>query len=171
MRPDIAIVILSLGVFVADLSLPIGGAGHVLYAVVVILASFWFSHRHEIFRVAIACTILTILGALLSSHASSLWQVALNRALVLVAVWVTVLLSMQRWQNEEELRNEGHFLSAILDTTEALVIVLDTQGGIVRVNRAWEKITGYAFEEVCGHALWDFLMPILPVSRMLCPGR
>jgi two-component system, sensor histidine kinase and response regulator len=159
MRPDMATILLALGVFVADLSLPVGGLGHVLYAVVVILASFWFSQRHEIFRVAIACTILTLLGALLSSHPSSLWHVALNRALVLVAVWVTVLLSMQRWQNEETLRNESHFLSAILDTTEALVIVLDTQGGIVRVNRAWEKMTGYAFEEVCGHALWNFLIP------------
>ncbi|HEY7711485.1 MAG TPA: response regulator [Candidatus Entotheonella sp.] len=159
MRPDIATISLALGVFVADLSLPIGGLGHVLYAVVVILASFWFSQRHEIFRVAIACTILTLLGALLSSPPHSLWHVALNRALVLVAVWVTVLLSMQRWQNEETLRNESHFLSAILDTTEALVIVLDTQGGIVRVNRAWEKMTGYAFEEVCGHTLWNFLIP------------
>jgi PAS domain S-box-containing protein len=159
MRPDIATILLALGVFVADLSLPIGGLGHVLYAVVVILASFWFSQRHEIFRVAIACTILTLLGALLSSHTSSLWHVALNRVLVLVAVWVTVLLSMQRWQNEETLRNESHFLSAILDTTEALVIVLDIQGGIVRVNLAWEKMTGYAFEEVCGHALWNFLLP------------
>ena len=159
MRPDIATILLALGVFVADLSLPIGGLGHVLYAVVVILASFWFSQRHEICRVAVACTILTFLGALLSSHTNSLWHVALNRALVLVAVWVTVLLSMQRWQNEETLRNESHFLSAILDTTEALVIVLDIQGGIVRVNRAWEKMTGYAFEEVCGHALWNFLIP------------
>jgi PAS domain S-box-containing protein len=159
MRPDIATILLALGVFVADLSLPIGGLGHVLYAVVVILASFWFSQRHEIFRVAVACTILTLLGALLSPHPNSLWHVALNRVLVLVAVWVTVLLSMQRWQNEETLRNESHFLSAILDTTEALVVVLNIQGGIVRVNRAWEKMTGYAFAEVCGHALWNFLIP------------
>ena len=159
MRPDIATILFALGVFVADLSLPIGGVGHVLYTVVIILASFWFSQRHEIFRVAIACTILTILGALLSSHTTSLWYLTLNRALVLVAVWVTVLLSIQRWQNEEALRNESHFLSAILNTTEALVIVLDIQGGIVRVNQAWEKITGYAFEEVRGHTLWNFLIP------------
>nr|WP_251957411.1 PAS domain-containing protein [Nostoc commune] len=37
-----------------------------------------------------------------------------------------------------------------MDTTSALVIVLDSQGQIVRFNQACEQTTGYSFDEVRG---------------------
>ncbi len=46
----------------------------------------------------------------------------------------------------------------ILDTIGALVVVLDPEGRIVRFNAACEKTTGYAFEEVKGRKVWDFLL-------------
>jgi PAS domain-containing protein len=42
------------------------------------------------------------------------------------------------------------FASAILETTEALIVVLDVQGLILRFNRACERTTGYTFAEVRG---------------------
>ncbi|NIR47655.1 PAS domain S-box protein, partial [candidate division KSB1 bacterium] len=66
----------------------------------------------------------------------------------------------ERKQAEEALRRERNFVSAILDTSGALVVVLDTKGRIVRFNRACEQTTGYAFEEVEGKHFWDlFLIP------------
>jgi len=61
---------------------------------------------------------------------------------------------------EEELQKERNFVSAILDTVGALVVVLDNQGRILRFNPACELTTGYSMEEVQGKCIWDlFLLP------------
>jgi PAS domain S-box-containing protein len=61
---------------------------------------------------------------------------------------------------EEELQEERNFVSAILDTVGALVVVLDDQGRIMRFNPACELTTGYSKEEVQGKCIWDlFLAP------------
>lgn len=66
----------------------------------------------------------------------------------------------QRKQAEQALRAERNFVSAVLDTVGALVVVLDTQGRIVRFNRTCEQITGYTYSEVRGRPIWDlFLSP------------
>ena len=58
----------------------------------------------------------------------------------------------------------SHFLhklsEALLDTVDALVLVLDSHGRIVRFNRACETMTGYSFQEVLGHYFWQhFILP------------
>ena len=61
---------------------------------------------------------------------------------------------------EEELQEERNFVSAILDTVGALVVVLDNEGRILRFNPACELTTGYAMDEVQGKYVWDlFLLP------------
>ncbi|TDI88599.1 MAG: PAS domain S-box protein, partial [Caldithrix sp.] len=60
----------------------------------------------------------------------------------------------------EALERERNFVSAILDTAGALVVVLDLKGRIIRFNRACEETTGYSFEQVAGKHVWDlFLIP------------
>lgn len=65
----------------------------------------------------------------------------------------------QRKTAQETLRHERNFISAILDTAGALVVVLDPQGQIVRFNRACEQMTGYSFHEVRGRRVWDLFVP------------
>ena len=60
---------------------------------------------------------------------------------------------------EENLRKEHELVRAILDTTSALVVVLDPQGRIVRFNHACEQTTGCSFDEIQGKHLWDLLLP------------
>ncbi len=62
-------------------------------------------------------------------------------------------------QTQEALEKERNFVSAILDTAAALVVVLDTNGRIVRFNHACEKATGYTFDEVKDKSLWDLFIP------------
>jgi two-component system, OmpR family, sensor histidine kinase VicK len=57
-----------------------------------------------------------------------------------------------RQRIERALTVERNFVSAVLDTMSALVLVLDTGGRIVRFNRACEEISGYAFAELAGRA-------------------
>ena len=53
------------------------------------------------------------------------------------------------------LKKERDFNSAILNISSALVIVLDADQRIVRINRACEKITNYSIDEVTGKRIWD----------------
>ena len=48
-------------------------------------------------------------------------------------------------QAEGALHQERNVLSAILDTVGALVLVLNSEGRIVRFNRACERLSGYSF--------------------------
>ncbi len=64
----------------------------------------------------------------------------------------------RRKQAEDELRRERNFVSTVLDTVGALVVVLDRAGNIVRFNRACEQLTGYAASEVLQRHLWDILL-------------
>src|SRR5271169_4725325 len=59
---------------------------------------------------------------------------------------------------EEELQKERNFVSTILDTVGALVVVLDDKGRILRFNPACELTTGYSMEEVQGKCLWDLFL-------------
>ncbi|OFW43580.1 MAG: hypothetical protein A3J28_00565 [Acidobacteria bacterium RIFCSPLOWO2_12_FULL_60_22] len=63
-----------------------------------------------------------------------------------------------RQRAEETLRQERNFISTILGTVDALVVVLDLEGRIVYFNRACEQATGYTFEEVRGQPFWELLL-------------
>jgi len=60
---------------------------------------------------------------------------------------------------ESALTVEGNFVSAVLDTIGALVVVFDTEGRIVRFNRACEAVSGYDFPSLAGKCIWDHLIP------------
>ena len=63
-------------------------------------------------------------------------------------------------QTEEALQGERNVVSAILDTVGALVVVLDGEGRIVRLNRACEQMTGCTIEQARDHLVWDlFVVP------------
>ena len=75
---------------------------------------------------------------------------------------VSAFVDMYKQRREAQqqsalLKTERDFVSAILDTVNSLVLVLDSEGKIVRVNRALEAMTGYTFDEVQGHYLWEYL--------------
>jgi diguanylate cyclase (GGDEF)-like protein/PAS domain S-box-containing protein len=65
----------------------------------------------------------------------------------------------ERKRGETALKKERDFISTLLDTIGALVVVLDPQGHIVRFNRACEQVSGYSPEEVAGKQVWDLFIP------------
>ncbi|WP_190274171.1 PAS domain S-box protein [Geitlerinema sp. PCC 7407] len=78
-------------------------------------------------------------------------------------------ISRRLQQSIAELQAERNFVSAVLETAGALVVVLDQDGRIIRFNRACEQTTGYRFSEVQGIPFWDlFLVPeeIEPVKAV-----
>ena len=65
----------------------------------------------------------------------------------------------ERVMARDALQRERNFVSAVLETAGALVIVLTTEGRIVRFNRACEITTGYAFDDVLDKYIWDLFIP------------
>ncbi len=57
-------------------------------------------------------------------------------------------------QGEEALSQERNFVSTVLDTASAMVIILDKEGRVERFNRACEHITGYSSAEVVNKPFW-----------------
>ena len=68
-------------------------------------------------------------------------------------------LEAQVEARSNELLRISKLQDAILENAGALVVVLDREGRIRRFNRACEDLTGYAFAEVDGRCVWDFLLP------------
>jgi two-component system, cell cycle sensor histidine kinase and response regulator CckA len=62
-------------------------------------------------------------------------------------------------QAEGIIRQERDFVSLMLQTADALVIVVDRDGHVVRFNHKCAVVSGYTAEEVQGRAFWDFLLP------------
>jgi PAS domain S-box-containing protein len=61
-------------------------------------------------------------------------------------------------RTEKALQEERNVVSAVLDAVGAMVVVLDSEGRIIRFNRACEHMTGYSFAEVQGKFIWDLLL-------------
>jgi PAS domain S-box-containing protein len=84
----------------------------------------------------------------------------LNSAILMLIFGLIYREIVKRQGIENILEHERDFTAAVLDTVGALVIVLDTQGRIVRFNLDCEKTTGYTFAEVHHKFFWDlFLVP------------
>jgi PAS domain S-box-containing protein len=93
-------------------------------------------------------------------HVQSLGEPVVDSQGKVVKLVGTLLDITERKRAEEGLRREHAFSSAVLDTSAALVVVLDRHGRIVRFNRACEQTTGYSAAQVLGRPFWDwFLVP------------
>ena len=60
----------------------------------------------------------------------------------------------EKEEAEVQAREERAFIEAVLDAAEALVVVLDRQGRIVRFNRASERVLGRTLREVRRVPVW-----------------
>jgi PAS domain S-box-containing protein len=157
MRPLIWSVLLASGVFVLDLALPLGVAASVPYVAVVLL-SFHAPQRWLPVAVALGCTVLTILGFFYSPPGGVMWQVLVNRALAIAAIWITAFLLLKRQQATQELRERSARFHAIIDTAVEGIITIDTHGMIESFNPAAERLFGYTAAEVIGQNV-RLLMP------------
>jgi PAS domain S-box-containing protein len=150
--------LLALGVFAADLALPLGVIDGIAY-VPVVLVSLGSSLRWYTYTVAFACSGLAILGFFASPPGNPvLWMVVLNRLFALFAIWTTAILG--RWyQRVEASRHEGDVrLRAIIETAVDGIITIDPDGIIESFNAAAERLFGYTAAEAIGRNV-SLLMP------------
>jgi two-component system sensor histidine kinase VicK len=101
-------------------------------------------------------------GAFLPSDGSALEVLArqiVTRLEYYISVRQEELTARARQRVERALTIERNFVSAVLDTISALVLVLDIAGRIVRFNRACERLSGYSFAELVGRPFPGELFP------------
>lgn len=63
------------------------------------------------------------------------------------------------------LENERQLSNRILETVDALVLVLDNKGTVVQLNRACADLTGFSLAEVEGRSIWE-IFPVDEESRL-----
>jgi diguanylate cyclase (GGDEF)-like protein/PAS domain S-box-containing protein len=95
-----------------------------------------------------------------------------ERDLALVERLATLYaIAIQHRRAEDELREERNFVSTILDTAGALVVVLNRDGQIIRFNRACEQTTGYSFEDTKGRSFWEVFVAAQEMERVVADFR
>ena len=65
----------------------------------------------------------------------------------------------ERKRAEEALRRERDFAESLIETAQVIVLVLDTEGRIVRFNRFMEELSGFRLEDVRGRDWFDTFLP------------
>lgn len=61
--------------------------------------------------------------------------------------------------HQEEIRRQRDFAESLIETAQAIVLVLDTQGCIVRYNPYLEELSGYRLEDKIGQDWFDTFLP------------
>ena len=139
-------IVLAAGVFLLDLVFPLGVAGGIPY-VAVVLASLWLPRWQYTLFVAVACSVLVLLGAIYSPPGGVLWQVLVNRALALLAIWVTAVLSLQRQRVAVALSLQDTISENL---AEGVHLTRVDDGTIAYTNPAFERMFGYSAGELLG---------------------
>lgn len=129
-RPNvlIACILLSLGIFIFDLFMPLGVASAVPYIGVILLA-LWLPERKHIVIAGVGVSILTVLDPILSFHlAQPLWIVLTNRSISLLGIWSAVV-----------------FVSLYKDSLKIIQeqqkVLIQEEEALRRANRELEKYT------------------------------
>jgi PAS domain S-box-containing protein len=87
----------------------------------------------------------------------------INERGALVSTVSMALDITERKQAQADLTEERDFKAAILNTTNALIVVLDKDHRCVSFNRAAEELSGYTEDEVRGQHPWNLF--VLPDDR------
>ncbi len=100
-----------------------------------------------------------------------------NLLILALLFWTIYRETVERQRAEEILEQERDFTTAVIDTVDALVLVLDPQGRIVRFNHTCEQVSGYTYQEVRNRCVWDLLLlptditPVKTAFQDIVSGR
>jgi PAS domain S-box-containing protein len=144
-------VALTAGILVFDLNVPLEIAVCALYGVVVLLGLFVSNRAFAIWAAAVA-TLLTTLAAARAPRDQITDHAVINRALILVGIWVTAWL-VSRYTGAD--RALGRSIKNLADTNFALnqaaiVATTNVKGEITFVNDRFVEISKYPREELLG---------------------
>jgi PAS domain S-box-containing protein len=156
------------------------GLGPVVFVVFCALTAALLGTRAGLVAIVMSTLAIAMVGALAASghhhfdvdpvvylYSTTAWINDVTGTLMAAVLLVTtsgfLLRSLENRHDvqrttEDALRSERDFNTAVLDTVDALVVVLDNQGHILDFNLACQQITGYTKQDVYGRKVWDLLL-------------
>ena len=160
---------------VADLLLRgYSGDGRLFLMAFAVLTAIFFDFRRSLFALLISVAALLLVAVWQGAGIQAVlpltgrvdeitlldWINSLAIFLVLSVTLVTSVAYLIRSLDNSvaQLRQERDFATTVLDTSGALVVVLDADGRIERFNRACTEITGFPAAEVAGQYVWERLL-------------
>ncbi|MEE8450658.1 MAG: GAF domain-containing protein, partial [Thermoguttaceae bacterium] len=84
-------------------------------------------------------------------------QFGMEDAAFAEAIGHLVAGTIARCRAEASLAQERRLTEGMFQGVDALVLVLDTQWQVVRINPTCERVSGFLGDEVKGRPIWDFL--------------
>lgn len=88
----------------------------------------------------------------------SLWPIRAPEGFVSQLLLVLVDVT-RRVRAEQELARRDVMSEAVLQAANALLLVMDHRGNILRFNKACERLTGWSQQEMIGRPVWERLIP------------
>ena len=82
----------------------------------------------------------------------------------LEAVAYLLSVAIERKHAEDAVRRDRDFAESLIGTAQAIVLVLDTEGRILRFNPYTEELTGYRLSDIQGRPWHKTLLPTREVS-------
>jgi PAS domain S-box-containing protein len=141
--------ILAALVFIFDLSMPPGVGIGVTYMALVVLGA-WTDDRRVVFVLAATATALILLGFYFPQGSGPPMVALADRALALVAAWVTALAIFERRGVQHSLAESERRIHGIMDNTADGMVTISAAGLIESFNKSGEEMFGYQAAEVLG---------------------
>jgi len=130
----------------------------------------WAAMRFGVPGTSFGIVMLALLGAWGTASGSGTFFLPDNPHLGLSLLWAFMMISLamgilitalvtEGEQAKEVLRRERDFAESLIETAQAIVLVLDPQGRIVRFNAYLESISGYSSKECAGQDWFGRFLP------------
>lgn len=129
------VAVFLLATLVFDLLEPLGVAAGVPY-VIPVLFSLLLHDRRFTLVIAMLASILTVAGFFASVQDAHLHVVLTNRALTVLAIWLTAFLGLAAVHADEQLREREKKLSLIMESVPAMISYIDADYVYRYTNRA-----------------------------------
>lgn len=126
--------------------------------VLTVLFILWFSWSNRyVTWVGIFATVLMLTGFFFIDYYADP-AIAVNRVLAIVTIWIAIIFVNRFKKLAENEDVQKHQLQALFDNATEGMIFSNSEGEIVRINPAAEKMFGYAPDELLGKKI-EVLMP------------
>lgn len=151
------IALASVTVFIIDLQFPLGIAGGIPYALLV-MSTYWIEQRRYSVVAGILSTVLIIVGFFFSEPSGYVVISFVNRLMATFVIWGSVWFVIKYKNSLNEIKKSENRMSALFEAATEGIIISDLNGEIVTVNKKAEELFGYHRDELVGEKV-EVLVP------------
>jgi PAS domain S-box-containing protein len=144
----LAIALLLIGVFLADLYSPFGVAIPTSYVAALLLVLALPGAREKIL-VGLACTALVIVDYFFLPDSSEIprWIPIFNDVLTVTLIWIVAGLGLRHKRAQDAMRQSEERFRALVEASSQIVWTADGAGNIVEDSPSWRAFTGQTLEQ------------------------